>query len=564
MVAPQLRHIASTTIGSSIALTAKDFIQPPPNTTTHNKTTQNTATQNTRTTDITPLNTEHALNSIKRFIDSRIKTLNITSPTKIQATYPEFPSGLNPHKAGELRKALEALKGTPILDSTRGLPTQSANTLTRLKIGLAFTQKLLQGEYTGYTSAGGAPQDREAIAHLINKRLSLSHSIANLTADHVLLTNGGAEAANITFTTLSQLGYNIHLPSPTYALYSRQLNTFSPNAKVFELSATQGITDNYLTRFEQTLKHSPHSKHALVLTIPGNPNGTTPSQTMLNKLAKLQDKYPGLQLIVDLAYADNVEEGKLVKQTHEALNPRKTIYIMSGSKGLGEPGLRGGLIFATPEMISDISKTELTNTLNTHPIAAIAMKAALSLTQKQLENKTQFYLERMQPIHDELQALGVVPKGEKPGPMFVYLTLFKTLIDANTPLPKEAQEALRTLGINTPNDTVQNDVDLAAYIACQYGLMGVPDKHLADNGDVEYGVRFYGAYENLNLRDTLIDRLKDMVTDIQHLPTLNNNTSAIISQVLNSNPLTTKLTTKEMEHLIKIPEAETLNYFNNI
>ena len=123
-----------------------------------------------------------------------------------------------------------------------------------------------------YTPAAGLPELREAIA-----AKTMRDSAYSVTADQVLVTNGGKHAVYVAFCALCDRGDEVILPAPYWTTYPEAVTlaggipVIVPTDESTEFKVTPEQLDRHLT---------PRTK-ALVFVSPSNPTGSvySPAET---------------------------------------------------------------------------------------------------------------------------------------------------------------------------------------------------------------------------------------------------------------------------------------------
>lgn len=127
----------------------------------------------------------------------------------------------------------------------------------------------------------------------------------DLTADNVIITNGGSEAILLAFATVADPGDEIIIPEPFYTNY----NGYASLANLKVVPLTLKVEDGYrlpaAADFEA--KITPRTR-AIVLCSPNNPTGTVYSADELRRVADLAVEH-NLFLIGDEVYKEFVYDG---------------------------------------------------------------------------------------------------------------------------------------------------------------------------------------------------------------------------------------------------------------
>jgi len=116
-----------------------------------------------------------------------------------------------------------------------------------------------------YTPVAGLPEMREAIVKKTKR-----DSNYEITADQVLVTNGGKQAVYQAFATIIDPGDEVLLPSPYWTTYPECVKL--AGGKAVEIFADE--TQNYLVTVEQLEAARTPKTKALLFCSPSNPTGS--------------------------------------------------------------------------------------------------------------------------------------------------------------------------------------------------------------------------------------------------------------------------------------------------
>ncbi len=127
----------------------------------------------------------------------------------------------------------------------------------------------------------------------------------DLTAENIIITNGGSEAILLAFATVADPGDEIIIPEPFYTNY----NGYASLADLKVVPLTLKVEDGYrlppAADFEARI--TPRTR-AIVLCSPNNPTGTVYSAEELRRVADLAARH-NLFLIGDEVYKEFVYDG---------------------------------------------------------------------------------------------------------------------------------------------------------------------------------------------------------------------------------------------------------------
>lgn len=195
-------------------------------------------------------------------------------------------------------------------------------------------------EMHGYSALAGHVRAREAIAQTLSKERGL-----NFTAQHVIMTAGGAGALNIILKAILNPGDEVIVLSPLYLEYPYYIDNHGGVCCMVETNA-----DFTLNIDKVAAKINPRTK-AIIINSPNNPSGMIYSDESLKSTARLLNEKnrqfgKDIFLIYDAAYQDIVYDGNKVPDIFNIYS--NTIFAASYSKPLSIPGERIGYAAVHP------------------------------------------------------------------------------------------------------------------------------------------------------------------------------------------------------------------------
>ena len=194
----------------------------------------------------------------------------------------------------------------------------------------------------GYTSAGGDPAVKEAVAASINRRFGMDY-----TADDLYMTVGAAAALCCVLKGLCCAGDEFIVIAPYF-----------PEYKVFIEGAggTMKLVPAQIEDFQIDFRAlealiSPHTK-AVILNSPNNPSGVVYAEKTIRQLSELlraRSRALGhpIYIIADEPYREIVYDGTEVPYIPHYYD--NTIVCYSWSKSLSIPGERIGYVAVPPQ-----------------------------------------------------------------------------------------------------------------------------------------------------------------------------------------------------------------------
>lgn len=176
--------------------------------------------------------------------------------------------------------------------------------------------------------------------------------------ENVLAGNGSDELLALLFRAMVEPGEDVVYPYPTYTLYDT-------------LAAAQGArvtTHDYGSDFSLPAELFGSNARLILVTNPNAPSG------MLHQLASLRDLARSLTrgvLVIDEAYAEFAQTSAM----ELALSEPNVVVLRTFSKSYSLAGVRLGLLFGPPELVSGLNKVK--DSYNLDRLAIVAGVAAL-------------------------------------------------------------------------------------------------------------------------------------------------------------------------------------------
>ncbi len=199
------------------------------------------------------------------------------------------------------------------------------------------------------------------------RQVALKNQISLLKkvpSDHIFLGNGSDEPIDLVFRAFCEPGIeNVVAIAPTYGMYrvAADINDISYRDVLLE--------DDFGLSAEKILAATDSATKLIFLCSPNNPTGNALDQT---EVLKIIQKFKGL-VIVDEAYIDFCPEKSLLPNLAQYPN---LVIFQTLSKAWGLAGIRLGMAFASPEIISILNKIKYPYNIN-----LLTQKKALEMLQ---------------------------------------------------------------------------------------------------------------------------------------------------------------------------------------
>ena len=270
-------------------------------------------------------------------------------------------------------KALQA-EGRPVISYAAGEPDFP----TPAHIVEAAAKAVLDPKNHRYTPAVGLPELREAIA-----QKTLRDSGTAVTANQVVVTNGGKQAVYQAFAVLLDQGDEVLLPSPYWTTYPEAIAL--AGGKTVEVFA--GSDQDYKVTVEQLEKAKTSKTKVLLMCSPSNPTGSVYSKeemTAIGKWAYQND----LWVITDEIYQNLVYDGVKAYSITEVVPEMidRTILVNGVAKSYAMTGWRLGWMTGPADAMKAAANLQSHLTSNVNNIAQKAALAALTGPQEEVQN----------------------------------------------------------------------------------------------------------------------------------------------------------------------------------
>ncbi len=225
-------------------------------------------------------------------------------------------------------------------------------------------KKAIDDNFSHYTPVPGLPELRSAIVAKFKRDNDLEY-----TVDQIVTSTGAKQSlANVCLSLLNP-GDEVLLPCPYWVSYAEIIKL--AEGVPIEVPSTID-TDFKVTPEQLEAAITPNTK-ILMFSSPCNPSGTVYTQSELEAIAKMLEKYPQIYIIADEIYEHiNFTEKHFSIGTITSMVDR-TVTVNGVSKGFAMTGWRVGFIGAPLWIAKACNKIQGQLTSAT---CAIAQKAA--------------------------------------------------------------------------------------------------------------------------------------------------------------------------------------------
>jgi len=218
-----------------------------------------------------------------------------------------------------------------------------------------------------YTPTPGLPELREAI---VAKTLRDSHFA--ITADQVLVTNGGKQAVYQAFATIINPGDEVILPAPYWTTYPECIKL--AGGKAVEVFADE--SQNYLVTVEQLEAARTDKTKALLFCSPSNPTGSVYSLEQVKAIGEWALAH-GIWIIADEIYEHLLYDGATAPSMPVVVPElaNQTIIVNGVAKTYAMTGWRVGWMIGPKDVIK--AATNLQSHLSSN-VSNVSQRAAIA------------------------------------------------------------------------------------------------------------------------------------------------------------------------------------------
>ena len=286
-------------------------------------------------------------------------------------------------------KALQA-EGRPVISYAAGEPDFP----TPAHIVEAAAKAVLDPKNHRYTPAVGLPDLREAIA-----QKTLRDSGTEVSANQVVVTNGGKQAVYQAFAVLLDAGDEVLLPTPYWTTYPEAIALAGgKTVKVFA-----GSEQGYKVTVEQLDKAKTARTKVLLMCSPSNPTGAVYSKEEIAAIGTWAHQND-MWVITDEIYQNLVYDGIKAYSITEVVPEMidRTILVNGVAKSYAMTGWRLGWMTGPVDAMKAAANLQSHLTSNVNNIAQKAALAALTGSQDEVQNMLKAFDRRRKLAVSEL------------------------------------------------------------------------------------------------------------------------------------------------------------------
>lgn len=245
----------------------------------------------------------------------------------------------------------------------------------------------------------------------------------NVSANDIIITNGGSEALSFAFMTCFNAGDEVIIPEPFYANYNGFATSADVVIKPIKSTIDTGFALPPISEFEKLI--TPKTKGIMICN-PGNPTGYLYSRQELEQLRDLVKKHD-LYLLSDEVYREFCYDGKeYVSVMHLEGIDDNVILLDSISKRYSACGARIGALISKNKGFMAAAMKFAQARLSPPTFGQIGAEAALSTPQSYFDKVQKEYVARRDFL---IAALNKMPNVVCPKPSGAFYCIAKLPID---------------------------------------------------------------------------------------------------------------------------------------
>ena len=273
-------------------------------------------------------------------------------------------------------------------------------------------KKAIDDNFSHYTPVPGLPELRSAIVQKFKRDNDLE-----FTPDQIVTSTGAKQSlANLCLSLLNP-GDEVLLPCPYWVSYTEIVKL----AEGVPVEVPSTIDSDFKVTSDQLEAAITLNTKLLMFSSPCNPSGTVYTQTELEAIAKMLEKYPNIYVVSDEIYEHiNFTEKHFSIGTIPSMKDR-TITVNGVSKGFAMTGWRVGFIGAPLWIAKACNKIQGQVTSATCAIAQKAAERAMLAdprsTTQQMKNT---FLKRRDMILAELNNIKGIKCNIPQGAFYVF------------------------------------------------------------------------------------------------------------------------------------------------
>ena len=244
-----------------------------------------------------------------------------------------------------------------------------------------------------------------------------------LSADDIIITNGGSEAVLFAFMSCLNPGDEIIVPEPAYANYMAFAISAGAVIRTVSTSIEEGFALPKVEQFEELINER---TRGILICNPNNPTGYLYTRKEMNRIRDLVKKYD-LFLFSDEVYREYIYTGSpYISACHLEGIEENVVLIDSVSKRYSECGIRIGALITKNRTLRNAVMKFCQARLSPPLIGQIVAEASMDASRNYMIHTYEEYIERRNCLID---GLNKIPGVYSPIPMGAFYTVARLPID---------------------------------------------------------------------------------------------------------------------------------------
>ncbi|NUT41494.1 MAG: pyridoxal phosphate-dependent aminotransferase [Thermoactinospora sp.] len=302
-------------------------------------------------------------------------------------------------------KAMKAA-GRPVIGFGAGEPDfPTPGYIVEAAVEAAKTPK-----FHKYTPAGGLPELKQAVADK-----TLRDSGVQVSADQVLITNGGKQAVYQAFATLLDPGDEVLVVAPYWTTYPEAIKL----AGGVQVDVVTDESTGYLASVEQLEAARTGRTKVLLFVSPSNPTGAVYSREQVEAIGHWAGEH-GLWVVTDEIYEHLVYGGAEFTSIVHYLPADHWVILNGVAKTYAMTGWRVGWLIGPKDVVKAATNLQSHATSNVSNVAQVAALAAVRGDLSAVEEMKTAFDRRRKTMVRMLNEIPGVLCPEPEGAFYVY------------------------------------------------------------------------------------------------------------------------------------------------
>lgn len=277
----------------------------------------------------------------------------------------------------------------------------------------------LEKGYTGYTSASGLPELKEAARNKFASDYQIKYN-----TEEVFVGNGGKQVLFNGLSAILEAGDEVLIPKPYWVSYPELVKLAGGTPVLIDTKAEA----RYKLKASELKESITENTKAIILNSPSNPDGHFYSHSELKELVAVlsgHDIFIISDEIYDKLLYDNQNFKSMVQLFPELKN--KILIVNGMSKTYAMTGWRVGFGFANEEWIKAMTKIQSHTTSNVNTIAQYASAKALANNDLEeiIEQRKKIYQKRRDLTADLLAEIKEIKTLKPAGAFYFFIDIYK-------------------------------------------------------------------------------------------------------------------------------------------